>query len=327
MTDIAKSLERVAGAPWRAALLIVGLSFVGASTLSTIVGQLFMPGESKGPAAGGAKAKPPAAVTLPTPATSLNQAAIDVIVKRNIFSSQTTVAESAAAVKAAGQAAAIVKSDLPFKLLGTIYTGDINSGIAIIENDTKKTVNSFMVGDALAKDALLKEIHNQRIVIDRGNGRLEFLEVVTEGLTRSRRNKKKAVVSTEQAVAPIATEPPPANFREDGFERKDREIHMTQSYRQKLLTVDFTKVLQDAKATPNMVDGELKGFVLTRIRKESIYEKAGLQNDDLVTEINGVPLTDTAQAIRLLQSLRNESEIEVRITRGGAPMKFNLNIR
>jgi len=128
-------------------------------------------------------------------------------------------------------------------------------------------------------------------------------------------------------IAPIATEPPPQTYQEEGFERKDREIQMAQTYRQKLLTTDFTKVLQDAKASPNMVDGELRGFELSRIRKDSIYEKSGLQNADIIEEINGVALTDVAQAIRLLQSLRETPEIELRIVRGGAPMKFTLTIR
>src|SRR5690606_24595164 len=131
--------------------------------------------------------------------------------------------------------------------------------------------------------------------------------------------------SGDRSVAPIATEPPPPTYKEEGFERKDREITMTQAYKQRLLTEQFTNVLQDAKATPKIGEGgEIQGFCLTRIRKDSIYEKAGLQNDDCVTEINGVPLTDTAQAIRLLQSLRNENEIEVRLMRGGAPTRFNL---
>ena len=76
-----------------------------------------------------------------------------------------------------------------------------------------------------------------------------------------------------------------------------------------------------------MVDGELRGFQLTRIRSESIYEKSGLQNDDIIEEINGVSLNDTSQAIRLLQSLRNESSIELRINRGGSTMRFELSIQ
>ena len=330
MTDVAKALEWVAGGPWRAMLFVVGSSFAVATVTSTLIGRHLLQADLTKPLLPPARVAGDGTFTVPSPSASLSQAAIDAIVRRNLFSSKGETSDLASPRPGGGaqKVADIPKSDLPFKLQGTIYGGDPFSGIAIVENDAKKTINSFMVGDSLTKDAIVKEIHRQRIIVDR-SGRLEYLEVQSEALTRSRR-KKKAAVTTAAAnltEAPLATEPPPQNFREDGFERKDRDMTMTQTYRQKLLTVDFTKVLQDAKATPNMVDGELKGFVLNRIRKDSIYEKAGFQNEDIVMEINGVPLTDTAQAIRLLQSLRNESEVEVRGVRGGAPLKFTLNVR
>ena len=86
------------------------------------------------------------------------------------------------------------KSDLPVKLVGTIYGGDPFSGIALVENNAKRTINSFMVGDNLIKEATVKEIHKERIIIDR-QGKLEYIEVVREGLNRNKRNKKKAVVA------------------------------------------------------------------------------------------------------------------------------------
>jgi len=328
MFDVSKAMGKVAEGPWRAGLTVVGASFLAATAVSTVVGYVVTPTLSKSSISRSSSG--PSAISVPEPTATLNQKAIDTIVNRNIFSSEGK-AQDGAGAKVDGQLpgekqVTIVKSDLPISLTGTIYGGDPLSGIALVENTTKKTINSFMVGDSLLKDVTLKEIHKQKIIID-NNGRTEFVELVQEKLSRSRRQKKQAVASTSDSVAPIATEPPPPSFKEEGFERKDRDMTMSQSYRSKLLTADFTKVLQDAKASPNMVDGELKGFVMTRIRKDSIYEKAGLQNDDIVTEVNGVPLTDTAQSIRLLQSLRGESEIEIRIVRGGSPLKFNLNVK
>ncbi len=329
MIDIAKVAEKLAPMPWRVILVLVAISFILANVASTIagylvVGQMQYGSTRKGSLRSIDRFNPPA------PTSSLTTANIDDILKRNLFNS-----EGAAKDLAEGdpldlenqKASNAVKSDLPVKLVGTIYGGDPFSGIALVENNTKRTINSFMVGDALDKDATVREIHREKIIIERGR-RLEYIDVTKEQIVRSHRKKKTSQSGTgEPKIGPIATEPPPPMYKEDGFERKEREIQMTQAFRTKLLTTDFTKVLQDAKATPNMVDGELKGFTLTRVRKDSIYEKSGLQNDDIVTEVNGVPLTDTAQAIRLLQSLRNESEIEVRILRGGSPLRFNLNIR
>jgi general secretion pathway protein C len=328
MIDISKILGRWASMPWREGLVVLGGSFVAATMVSTFLGQLYL--GKKDP-----KLVKPSMVKVKSfevspPTPSLSQPAIDKIVARNLFGADTA-AESSSKTddQTPKEPNQPVKSDLQIKLMGTIYGGDPFSGIALVENSAKRTINSFMVGEMLLKDATIAEIHKEKIIIQR-NGRLEYIEVERTPLARSRRKKNAGPQKSQSpadTIAPIATDPPPPNFKEEGFERKERDIVMTQSYRSKLLTTDFTKVLQDAKATPNMRDGELKGFVLTRIRKDSIYEKAGLQNDDIVEEINGVPLTDTAQAIRLLQSLRNESDIEVRVNRAGSPMKFSLNIR
>jgi general secretion pathway protein C len=324
MVDFSKVLGKVSDWPWKTGLVLVACAFLLSTILSTVISQMLMPAEEKSLFK---TSDSTSSFTIPNPASSLNQSGVDAIVRRNIFNSEGASGEKTdVPTKQQEQVTEVVKSDLPVKLVGTIYGGDPFSGIALVENTTKRTINSFMIADSLAKDAVIKEIHKERIIID-NNGRLEFIEVDQQQLTRSKRRKKAAPAAANAGVAPLATDPPPSSYKEEGFERKDREMSMTQAYRNKLLSTDFTKVLQDAKASPNIVDGELKGFVLTRVRKDSIYEKAGLQNDDIVEEINGIPLTDTSQAIKLLQSLRNESEIELRINRGGSPQKFLLNIR
>jgi general secretion pathway protein C len=328
MADLVKSMERIAAGPWRAVVAVLAAAFVTASIASTIAGQWLI-GSGTRPA-GAAGRGEQGSFAVPGPIASLNQSAVDQILKRNIFNSEGAATDEAApAEDGKPLTTEVVKSDLPVKLLGTIYGGDPLSGIALVENTQKKTTNSFLVGDALTKEATVKEVHKERIIIDR-SGRLEYIEVERQELARSRRKKKgggSATPSPAATIAPIATEPPPSTFREEGFERDKTNIQMTSAYKNKLLSTDITKVLQDAKASPHMVDGELRGFVLTRIRKDSIYEKAGLQNDDIVEEINGVPLTDTSQAIKLLQSLKNENEIDVRVNRAGSAMRFNLSVR
>ncbi len=323
-----KNLEKWSNFPWRTALGVLAASFVTAQVASNLASYVFAPVMKDRPRSAGPNATTPTVEPTPT----LNKNAVEAIVKRNLFNAEGTTGEADtnpdAGSKSGDPTANIVKSDLPLKLLGTIFAGDLTAGIAIVENTQKKTTNSFMVGDTLINDAQVHEVHQEKIIIKRGQ-RFEYLDIPKTELHRSQRKKKagKLASSSIETIAPIATEPPPPNFKEEGFERKEKEMVMSQSFRSKLLTSEFTKVLQDAKATPNMVDGELKGFILTRIRKDSIYEKAGLQNDDIVEEINGVPLTDVSQSIKLLNSLRQESEIEVRVIRGGVPQKFTLSVR
>jgi type II secretion system protein C len=324
--------EKLKDVPWRGGLAVVGIGFVCATIVSTLLSQVFSPAikSSTSSVASENQVQQNAGFNLPPSISTLNQASLDLILKRNIFNSEGSVEGDASANSDNANTAPtteIVKTDMPIKLLGTIYGGDPYSGIAIVENSAKRTINSFLVGDTLSKDALLKEVRRERIIIDR-QGRLEYADVERPEVPKNRRDRKTAKSApAASGVSALATEPPPATFKEEGFERKGNEITMAQNYKQKLLSTDITKVLQDAKATPNMVGGELKGFSLTRIRKDSIYEKAGLQNNDIVEEVNGVPLNDAAQAIKLLQSLRNENRIDVRINRGGSIMTVTLNVQ
>ncbi len=320
------------GRNWIALSGIIGGSFFLASVISIIVGRALLSTDDinrvgKVPSSAGTTIE----LTLPEGTVTLNNQAVQKILHRNIFNSEGPAEDPLAGgqkTEKTPQDDKPVKSDLPLKLLGTIYAGNSLLGIALVENTEKNLINSFMVGDMLVEGVVILEVGRDRVILSR-NGRKEFIELAKTELIRSRRDKKKSkkVITSSDEPTPLATEPPPDAFKEDGFERKGDQVEMSGSYRERLLSSDMAKVLQDAKATPNMVGGELKGFILDRIRKDSIYEKSGFQNGDIIEEINGISLNDTAQSIKLLNSLRGESEIEIRYKRGGKWAVKALNVR
>ena len=220
---------------------------------------------------------------------------------------------------------ALVKSDLPLKVSGIIFSGDPYNGLALLENTQRRKTSSYIVGDTVIKNAKLVEIYENRVILSR-NGQREYIEADAFEIVRSRR--KKSSRGGARKISRLATKPPSESYKEDGFERKGTDIKLSEEFKRSLLTPDsMAKILQDAKAEPNMVNGELKGFRLTRIREDSIYEKAGFQNDDIVEEINGIPLRDAAGAIRMLQQLKSAKEIDVRLNRGGSIEDMTISIQ
>ncbi len=254
---------------------------------------------------------------------SLDQASIDLILKRNIFNSEGKADDEKA--KKGGDDIAI--TDLPIRVLGIIYGGDPYTGIALVENTAKKITNSFLINDQIESDATLERIEIDRLIILRADGRREAAVLERQDIVRSSRKRGKAKAAGESGDRGFASGAPPDSFKEPGFDRKGGQGEMSLDYKNKLLTTDFAQVLQDAKATPNIVDGEVRGFRLDRIRNDSIYQKAGLQNDDVIEEINGIPLSDAAQAIKLLNSLRNEPNIDIQYRRGGAKQTLNMKAK
>ncbi len=264
------------------------------------------------------------AVLPPFTPVVISDADLDSILKRNLFNAEGMGRESKGGENKKNE---IQKSELKLTVIGTIYGGDAKSGVAMIENSDTKVINSFMVGDEIlpGENAVLSHVLKEKIFILRDNARYEYLEVANPEFQRSsRKNRGNASNDSERASASLKANQDA--FSEPGFERKGNTVTMSSEYRRKTLTSDMAKVLQDAKAEPNMVDGKLKGFKLTRIRDDSIYLKAGLQDLDVVTEINGIELISASQAISTLQSLRDASKIEITYMRGDQKSTVALNV-
>ncbi|MBP6218101.1 MAG: hypothetical protein KA436_05910 [Oligoflexales bacterium] len=305
--------------PWRGALLVLAISFVLSSMASTFFDYFLLP-SSKIISEGSAGRD----LVIENEMTSLNKEQITTILNRNLFNKQGTFPEEGEKKKDEVKDE-VIKSTLPIKLVGTIYGGDPFSGLAVIEDASTHNQNSFVCGDNVLRGSILLEVHKKKIILQVENHK-EYVEIEEKELLRTQRVTKKAADKSsagEDAEAKIVGDA----FTEEGFERHGTGVVMSNEYRNKLLKTDFAKVLQDAKADPYYEGGELSGFKLTKVRGASIYEKSGLQNEDIVKEINGVSLVDTAQTIKLLNSLRGESDIEIRLVRGGKPITINMQVR
>ncbi len=307
---------------WVSALLAA--AFIMASGLSLYMSFVFLPV--------GKTPRPKTRVSsenLKLDKKKVSKADQDIILERNIFNSEGKMGDAIdGPAKAGARSDKLVKSDLPLKLTGVIFSGDPYNGLAMLENTQKKRTSSYMVGDTVQDDAKLVEIYDDRVILERNTGR-EFIEIekfVMPAPKRKGQGGRPGAPGT--ALDRLASKPPPDSHTEEGFERKGMNIKLTDEFKRNILAPEMlTKVLQDAKAEPNMVGGELKGFRLTRIRENSVYEKAGFQNNDIVEEINGIPLRDAAGAIRLLNQLRSEKEIEVRLNRNGSTQNMTIQIQ
>lgn len=321
--DISIWVEKIRPWPWRKMAVVTTVTFLLASAMSTVIGYMLMghttmtKSDASGDHVDASWGR----------GATLTKSEVDKILERNIFNSEGQTGDVDPTAQANGVQAQ--KTQLPVKVIGIIYGGSPTAGLAMIENTQKRTVSSFLVGDILAPEATVFEIHADQILID-NQGRREFAMLEEPELRRSTR-KGKPKAKTDGPISlggsGYAVEPPPDSFKEDGFERKGNAIEMTSQYKSRLLTEDFANVLQDAKASPNLVDGVLRGWKLDRIRKNSIYEKFGMQNGDIVEEINGVVLSDASQAVKTLNSLRNEPDLEFKITRNGQKLTLSAKVR
>jgi general secretion pathway protein C len=57
-----------------------------------------------------------------------------------------------------------------------------------------------------------------------------------------------------------------------------------------------------------------------------VFEQIGMQNGDLVTSIDGQPVTNPMQAMSLMGSVQTRPSIDLTVSRGGSPINLHLDL-
>jgi type II secretory pathway component PulC len=70
----------------------------------------------------------------------------------------------------------------------------------------------------------------------------------------------------------------------------------------------------------------LRGWGLRWIDTGSIYDLLGFQDDDVVTEIDGRPLTDVEVTLTLLRRLTTDREVTLKVERDGQPFDLRISL-
>jgi type II secretory pathway component PulC len=107
-----------------------------------------------------------------------------------------------------------------------------------------------------------------------------------------------------------------------GIEIQDNKILVTETLRDYLDKEGLIAALMQAAS--EMVE---QGIKLFDIDRGSIYDLAGLENGDIIQEIDGVPLTSPFTALRLANSIRRSPEFKFKYSRAGVEHTMKVVVR
>jgi type II secretory pathway component PulC len=96
--------------------------------------------------------------------------------------------------------------------------------------------------------------------------------------------------------------------------------------------VNLSELLSAAQATPRFRDAAngqrvIEGFELRQIRTGSVVEKVGLQDGDVILDVNGEALDGLPAVLRLLGQARTMGQATLSVLRGNQRMTFVLNTK
>lgn len=90
--------------------------------------------------------------------------------------------------------------------------------------------------------------------------------------------------------------------------------------------IENPRTALQARVVPRVRDGRANGFVLYGIRVGTLLARAGFQNGDVVTHMNGIELAEGEPLVELFTRVRAPHHISVMGTRRDAPLSVEIDV-
>jgi len=192
------------------------------------------------------------------------------------------------------------------KLLG-IYAGPQHQ-IAIIAKGRK---NYVVARGESVLGYHIEAVEDDAVVLSRGGKeyRLELARKSTIG-------KRPSLPASEESP-----DNAPASIRDEG-ETRIVSRSLIDSY-----VKDLDKIWKNIGIVPYREGNALRGFKVRFVRRGSDFEKLGLRRGDIITGINGEPLTDYATPMRLLKNVDMLKGLLLQIRRGNQELEIEYEVR
>lgn len=195
---------------------------------------------------------------------------------------------------------------LPVTLKGIMYNyGNQEKSIAIIQFQDSKEELNYHVGQ-LISDAQILKIYPNRVIIIRSGGQQETLylkenEAAKDMKLEMLKNISDMAISLYNGVYQIPVE----SFKQN-----------IKTLAQFIDALDLTTVYQKGKSI---------GCRIGKSGKDTLASKLGLIKDDIIQQIDGIPVTDISSRVLIYDHIIQKKigeEINVKFDRSGKEMNF-----
>ena len=235
-----------------------------------------------------------------------------------------------------------VETALPIHLIGIAHADDAVRARAIIHYG-KSQQEQHKIGDRLKTgvNVTLERILRDRVII-RNQGRYESLFLYDDELAKRMRDRNERQQQDKTAVTPArlrtpepspseAVQRPEAAASDKAARVLDRRndqraVEAAKQLHRTMLT-EPAKLGQLAAVSPANLDGRAVGYRIDGSANADQLNALGLQTGDIVTHVNGAPITNASQALAVYQQLRDVTEGEVSILRNNVPMTIKLRLQ
>lgn len=236
------------------------------------------------------------------------QSWIDPIVRRNIFDSSKVGGSSQTGGDVAEDGR---RTDLKIVLLATIVADPPEYSSALIAEE-KGSSSGYGIGDSLLDQATILRIEQKKVFIRRNEGNIEYISMDD---VSSRGEDREPTGDSGDSEANGVTK--------DG----DNKFVVERSVVDQALQNPEALAKQVRVSPHKDANGEVDGYRLSGVRRNSLMDKLGIKNGDIVHTVNGKPLDSTSAALDAYNSMQNSSSFSFEVTRRNKRQTFDYEIR
>ena len=174
---------------------------------------------------------------------------------------------------------------------------DVKRSLAIIASNG--IGQTYAVGAQLPGGAVIQSIYPDRVLLSL-NGRMQTLRLPKTG---------NGSGTDDNAMLPSAVPNVVYGSTLPANQSLSQLRHELVSHPERLLDM--------MRAMPVMQNGKLEGYRVFPVGNSNAFGKLGLEPGDVVTSVNGMPLDNPAQSMRVLNSIRTSDQVSITFMRNG----------
>ncbi len=224
-----------------------------------------------------------------------------------VLQSALLVSFLAAPLAAAGQPSRLAKARQAGGEVRLSFEG--TPLVEVVKRMTALTDKNFIVEDSL-RDERITILTGSPVAVDEAyQAFVEALEI--EGLAVEQKGRFTHIRRARRRAR--SRRPAPKSHRCAEFDGIDKTGEREWTIRREAAAewlADTTCLARQARIVPGIRDGKPEGFKLFAIRRDSLWDKLGIQNGDTLLRVAGMPLTSPEQALQIYTEISQNKKRE-----------------
>lgn len=206
-------------------------------------------------------------------------------------------------------------------LRGTLALPDPKQGMAVIA-DEHGSERAYSIGDDVTDGAKLAEVYTDHAVLTH-EGVAETLN-----MPRPEQHAPELPEANQRALAGSPANPKASSVPPTFVPPQTGHGALDWSKAQRQLQLDPAELAKQVHVEPVFENGKIAGARLSGGGDvAALMREAGLKPTDLITAVNGSPISGLSNPQQFMDNLRNAASLQVTVLRDGKPATLTLNLR